>query len=122
CECTPWLVADGAIAFTHSRFAAADHENGGGLALAPKQTWSGGLSGRHGVGPGVVRGGLRFYGIGDRPASDDGVLVAPGFTQFDLHLGYRHRRFDIAFDVENLLNSTFRSAQFATTGRLRAEP
>ena len=41
------------------------------------------------VGPGVARGGLRFYGIGDRPASDDGELVAPGFTHFDLHLGYR---------------------------------
>jgi len=39
--------------------------------------------------PGVARAGLRFYGIGDRPASDDGVLVAPGFTQFDAHLGYR---------------------------------
>jgi hypothetical protein len=64
---------------------------GGGLALAPKQTWSGGVSARHELGPGTARAGLRFYGIGDRPASDDGVIVAPGFTQFDLHLGYRHR-------------------------------
>ena len=68
------------------------------------------------------RAGLRFYGIGDRPASDDGVLVAPGFTQFDAHLGYRQRWFDVAFDVENLLNGAFRSAQFATVSRLRSEP
>jgi len=120
-EFTPWLAADGAVTFTHSQFTA-DHENGNGLALAPKQTWSGGLSLRHELGPGVGRAGLRFYGIGDRPASDDGVLVAPGFTQFDAHLGYRHRWFDIAFDIENLFNSVFRSAQFDTVSRLPNEP
>jgi len=120
-EFTPWLAADGAVTVTHSQFSS-DHENGNGLALAPKQTWSGGLSARHALGPGVARAGLRFYGIGDRPASDDGVLVAPGFTQVDAHLGYRHRNFDVAFDVENLLNGAFRSAQFATVSRLPNEP
>jgi TonB family protein len=120
-EFTSWLAADGALTFTRSQFTA-DHANGAGLALSPKQTWSGGLSARHPLGPGVGRAGLRFYGIGDRPASDDGVLVAPGFTQFDAHLGYRQRWFDVAFDVENLLNGAFRSAQFATVSRLRSEP
>ncbi|HEY3255900.1 MAG TPA: TonB family protein [Polyangiaceae bacterium] len=120
-ELTPWLAADGALTFSHSQFTT-DHENGAGLALAPKQTWSGGLSARHELGPGVGRAGLRFYGIGDRPASDDGVLVAPGFTQVDAHFGYRHRWFDVAFDVENLLNGAFRSAQFATVSRMRSEP
>ena len=120
-EFTSWLAADGSITFTKSQFSG-DHENGNGLALAPKQTWSGGVSARHDLGPGVARGGLRFYGIGDRPASDDGTIVAPGFTQFDLHMGYRVRRFDLAFDVENLFNSAFRSAQFDTTSRLRNEP
>ena len=52
----------------------------------------------------VARAGVRFYGIGDRPASDDGELIAPGFTQFDVHLGYRHRWFDVALDIENLFN------------------
>src|SRR5450432_2872491 len=120
-EFTPWLAADGAVTFTHSQFTT-DHENGGGLALAPKQTWSGGVSARRELGPGVGRAGLRFYGIGDRPASDDGALVAPGFTQFDAHLGYRQRWFDVAFDVENLLNGVYRSAQFDTVSRLRGEP
>ena len=69
-----------------------------------------------------MRGGLRFYGIGDRPATDDGALVAPGFTQVDLHLGYRHRWFDLSFDVENLLDAELRAAQFATVGRLPGEP
>ena len=49
-------------------------------------------------------------------------LIAPGFNQVDLHLGYRHRWFDLALDVENLLNGNYRSAQFATIGRLATEP
>jgi hypothetical protein len=120
-EVTPGLAADLELTFTKSRFTT-DRENGGGLALAPKRTWAGGLSGRHALGPGVVRAGLRFYGIGDRPATDDGALTAPGFTQFDLHVGYRHRWFDVAVDVENLLDGDYRAAQFSTVSRLRTEP
>ena len=120
-EITKWLSVDGDVTFTKSQFST-DGANGGGLALAPKQTYSGGISARHEAGPGIARGGLRFYGITDRPASDDGQLVAPGFTIFDLHAGYRLRRFDLALDVENLFNQDSRSAQFATVGRLRNEP
>src|SRR5262249_30286543 len=117
-ELTSWLAADLDVTFTKSAFV----DNAGGLALAPRRTWSGGLSARPELGPGTVRGGIRFYGIADRPATDDGALVARGFTQFDLHLGYRHRWFDVALDVENLFDQTFRSAQFATVGRLANEP
>jgi TonB family protein len=120
-ELTRWLAADLDLTFTHADLRA-NAGNGNGLALAPKQTWSGGLSARHELGPGIARGGLRFYGIGDRPASDDGALIAPGFTQVDLHLGYRYERFDLAFDIENLLNGTYRAGQFDTTSRLPTEP
>src|SRR5207247_2649580 len=102
-EIARWLAADLDVTFTQSRFTLGD-TNGGGLALAPKWTWAGGLSARHPVGPGVARAGLRFFGIGDRPASDDGVLVATGFTEVDLQVGYRHRWFDVALGIENLLN------------------
>lgn len=120
-EITSWLAADLDVTFTRSQFAA-DGGNGGGLALAPQQTWSGGLSARHQLGPGIARGGVRVFGIGDRPASDDGVLKAPGWTQVDLHLGYRMRWFDVGLDIENLLNGQYRGAQFATTSRLSGEP
>jgi outer membrane receptor protein involved in Fe transport len=120
-EITPWLAADLDLTFSHSQLKA-NAGNGDGLALAPKQTWAGGLSARHALGPGTARAGLRIYGIGDRPASDDDVLVAKGFSQVDLHLGYRIDRFDFAFDIENLLNGTFRAAQFDTVSRLAGEP
>ncbi len=48
--------------------------------------------------------------------------MAPGFTQVDLLVGYRRRWFDVALNVENLLNATFRGAQFATVSRLAGEP
>lgn len=120
-ELFTWLAADLDVTVTRSQLAT-EGGNGGGLVLAPQQTWSGGLSARHQLGPGVARGGLRAFGIGDRPATDDGVLIAPGWTQVDLHLGYRLGMFDLALDIENLLNSQFRGAQFATTSRLRGEP
>ncbi len=124
-EFTRWLAADLDLTFTKSRTKsrfAGDSSNGGGLALAPKRTWSGGVSARQPWGPGAGRAGIRFFGIADRPATDDGALVAPGFTQLDLHLGYRHRRFDVSLDAENILNRAFRSAQFSTTARLPTEP
>jgi TonB family protein len=120
-EITPWLAADLDLTFTEANLRE-DAESASGLALSPKQTWAGGVSARHALGPGTGRAGVRFYGIGDRPASDDGVLVASGFTQFDVHVGYRQRWFDVALDIENLFNASFRAAQFATVSRLPNEP
>ncbi len=121
-ELTPWLSADLDLTATKSRLTQ-NAGNGNSVALAPGSTWAGGLSARH---PSGIRAGWRFYGVGDRAATQDfpapGSLVADGFTVFDLHVGYRHRRFDVAFDVENLFNAKYRAAQFATTSRLRGEP
>lgn len=121
-ELTKWLAADLDVTATKSTLTQ-NAGNGDAVALAPRYTWAGGLSVRH---PSGFRGGFRFYGVGDRPATQDypgpGSLVADGFTVFDLHAGYRHRRFDVALDVENLFNTTYKSAQFATTSRLRNEP
>ncbi len=121
-EITKWLAADLDITLTHSAFTVNHGNATGALALAPKETWSGGLSARHKLGPGVIRGGFRFYGIGDRPASDDGAITVPGWTQFDLHVGYKHKRFDVALDIENLFDGHYYSAAFDTVSRLRTDP
>jgi TonB family protein len=121
-ELTKWLAADLDLTATKAAFTQ-NAGNGASVALAPRHTWAGGLSARH---PSGFRGGLRLYGISDRPATADypapGSLVADGFTVFDLHAGYQHRRFDIALDVENLFDAHYKSAQFATTSRLPGEP
>lgn len=93
--------------------------NGDAIALAPRYTWAGGLSARHPTG---WRAGLRFYGVGDRPATEDELLTVDGFTLVDFHAGYGTRRWDGGLDVENLFDARYRSAQFATTSRLRNEP
>ena len=46
----------------------------------------------------------------------------PASPQFDLHVGYRHRRFDVALDIENLFDGQFRSARSTPSSRLRTEP
>jgi TonB family protein len=119
---TKWLTADLDFTATKSRLTQ-NAGNGASVALAPIRTWAGGLSARH---PSGIRGGMRFYGVSDRPATQDypapGSLVADGFTVFDLHAGYKHKRFDVSLDVENLFGAAYKSAQFATTSRLRTEP
>jgi outer membrane receptor protein involved in Fe transport len=115
-------VADLDLAITDARFQH-NAGNGSAIALAPRHTWAGGLSARH---PAGWRGGLRFYGVGKRAGTEDypepGSLTAEGFTVVNLHMGYRHRRFDVGFDIENLLDTVYRSAQFATVSRLPGEP
>ncbi|MCA9588069.1 MAG: TonB-dependent receptor [Myxococcales bacterium] len=117
-EITKWLSADLDVTATKSAFVA-NRGNGDAVALAPRRTWAGGLSARH---PNGVRGGFRFYGVGDRPATEDEFIVAEGFTVADVHLGYQTRRFDVGLDVENLFNARYKAAQFASTSRLRTEP
>jgi len=118
-EITEWLAADLDLTATKSAFVL-NRGNGDSVALAPRFTWAGGISARHPTNG--LRGGFRFYGVGDRPATEDEFITAEGFTVFDLHLGYRLRRFDVGLDIENLLNSKYKAAQFATTSRMRYEP
>ncbi len=117
-EITRWLAVDADLTATDSSFVG-NRGNANAVALAPRFTWAGGVSARH---PSGFRGGLRFYGLGDRPATEDRFLTAEGFTVFDLHLGYRTRRLDLALDIENLLDTSYKAAQFATTSRLAREP
>jgi TonB family protein len=113
-----WLSADLDLTATKSAFVQSTG-NGSAVALAPRYTWAAGLSARHPTG---FRAGVRMYGVGDRPATEDEFLTATGFTVFDLHAGYQARRWDIGLDVENLFDAKYRGAQFATTSRLRNEP
>jgi TonB family protein len=117
-EITPWLAADLDLTATKSAFTE-NRGNGNAVALAPRNTWAGGLSARH---PSGLRGGIRFYGVGDRPATQDEFIVAQGFTVVDFHAGYQAKKFEVGLDIENLLDSQYKAAQFATTSRLRTEP
>ncbi|MEK7720714.1 MAG: TonB-dependent receptor [Bacteroidota bacterium] len=88
------------------------------VPLAPTLTASGGLS--------VIReqgfnGSIRFRHLSDRPANEDNSVVALGHTLFNASLAYNFKQFTFAVNGENLLNSEWNEAQFATETRLKGE-
>jgi outer membrane receptor protein involved in Fe transport len=111
-----WLNVDADATWTHARFVE-NAGNGNAVALAPTFLASAGA---------VVKlkewfGRLGMVHVADRPATEDGALVALGFTRFDLVAGYKSPRFEISGGIQNLLNAQWREAQFASTSRLPTE-
>jgi hypothetical protein len=71
--------------------------------------------------PAGAYGKVGLLHVGDRPATEDRFLTAQGFTRMDLSGGYRYQRYELALSLENLLNTAWREAQFATTSRVPGE-
>lgn len=88
------------------------------VPLAPTLTASGGIS--------VIReqgfsGSIRFRHLNNRPANEDNSVVALGHTLYNASLAYTYQQFTFAVNAENLLNSDWNEAQFATETRLKGE-
>jgi outer membrane receptor for Fe3+-dicitrate len=110
----PWLRLDANVSLAHAQFVH-NAANGNGLALAPKIMGQGGIT--------VIQGdgfvSLRGRGIGDRPGADDNPkLVAQGYFILDLVAGYKLGKLDLSLTLNNLLDSTWREAQFADSSRV----
>lgn len=115
---TDWLFADVDFTWNDARFRQ-NAGNGTAVALAPRFTIASGLSVMTHFG---LRSSLRFTGVGPRPATEDEFLQAQGSYLLDAFVGYRWRFIEVGLSVENLTDSRYRAAQFATTSRLRSEP
>ena len=113
-----WLWADLDVSFVNAVYRN-NAGNGNAVALAPPWVVAAGLSARH---PSGLYGSLRLRAIADRPADPSGTFTAQGFALLYAQLGYRHAWYDIGLHIENLLNSTWREAQFEEDSRLRNEP
>ncbi|MDP3216051.1 MAG: hypothetical protein Q8S73_18225 [Deltaproteobacteria bacterium] len=85
---------------------------------APQLVVSAGLSARHPIG---LFGSVRLRAVDDRPANEDRSLTAEGFAILSAQVGYRRGWWEVAVPAENLLDSTWREAQFANESRLRNE-
>lgn len=114
---TSWLFFDLDLTVNDARFTQ-NAGNANAVALAPRITVASGLSV---LTPFGLRGSLRFTGVAARPATEDGFLVAQGAYLLDAFVSYRYRAIEVGLSVENLTNAAYRSAQFATTSRLRDE-
>jgi outer membrane receptor protein involved in Fe transport len=117
-ELLKWLFADLDVTLARGRFRDLPAgENY--IPLAPTFTLTGGISVQH---PSGVYGRVGVRTIADRPLTEDNFLRAEGFTLFDLSVGYRQRRFEVSLVIDNLLNTEWREAQFATSSRLPSDP
>lgn len=109
----PWLRADADVTWSHARF-----RDGSFVPLAPEWTWSGGVQALH---PAGTFGSVRVQGISDRPANESGSITAQGFQRVDVEVGHRWRFLQAAVSVRNLLDASWRQAQFANASRLQGE-
>jgi len=110
-----WLFANGDFNYAFAR--SKDTENDF-IPLAPRITSSGGLN----FSKKKVSAGINFRYIQDRPANEDNSIVAEGYLVTDLSASYNFKKVTLGFAIENLLNTEWNEAQFATESRLQFEP
>ena len=78
----------------------------GGLFYKAKQGFNGGLSYRY---------------IKSRPANEDNSIVAKGYFIMDGSLNYTRSKYEVGLAVENMFNTKWNEAQFATESQLKGE-
>jgi outer membrane receptor protein involved in Fe transport len=115
------VFADAALTFNRARFRE-DDGSGTLVPLAPTRTFVAGVGVREPVGPITAFGSVRVKSMADRPATQDGRLVAEGFTLLDAQAGARWKQLELAVDALNALDTSWREGQLAVTSRMQYEP
>jgi outer membrane receptor protein involved in Fe transport len=59
--------------------------------------------------------------VGDRPANEDGSIVAKGYFLADALASYTKNRYTMGISIQNLFNTRWKETQFATESRLKDE-
>jgi outer membrane receptor protein involved in Fe transport len=111
------LFADADMTLTRAIYRA-NEGNGGAVALAPTRTLTAGIGFRA---PWGTYGSARVRSIASRPATEDGRLLAEGFTVVDAQVGHRLGPVELSLDAQNLLDTSWREVQFATESQLPGE-
>ncbi|MDX1685500.1 MAG: TonB-dependent receptor, partial [Saprospiraceae bacterium] len=112
------LYFDSDLTWTRARSIEGE-EGENYIPLAPEWTAAGGMSWKSENG---LNAGLRYRFLGDRPANEDYSIVAFGYFILDANAGYTFGNgLTIGFSAENLLNTEWEEAQFATESRLLTE-
>ncbi|WP_338814878.1 TonB-dependent receptor [Bernardetia sp. Wsw4-3y2] len=88
------------------------------IPLAPDFTLVSGFNIIHRSG---IYGSLNMRYLDNRPANEDNSIVAKGYTIFDLNAGYKWRRFNFGFQIQNLFDTDWNETQFATESQLQNE-
>jgi hypothetical protein len=112
-----WLWADADVNLAHGRFTQ-EAAGANRIPLAPTMTATAGLTVRD---AGRVSGGLRLRHVGARAAIEDNSVRALGYTVWECFGSVQLRAARLFVAVDNLLDTRWNEAQFATTSRLRSE-
>jgi outer membrane receptor protein involved in Fe transport len=89
------------------------------IPLAPRVTSTGGVFYKKKE---CLNGGLTYRYIKDRPANEDNSIIAKGYFLLDASINYSRSGYEVGIAMENILNTQWNEAQFATTSRLKNEP
>jgi hypothetical protein len=112
-----FLYFDADMNWAHPRLANKTKGNNY-VELAPTFTSTGGA----GV---QTRSGftfnLRYRYMHDRPATQDGSIMAKGYFVNDLVTGYEKKKWGVSVQIQNLFNVKWNEAMFAQTTRLKGE-
>jgi outer membrane receptor protein involved in Fe transport len=111
------LYLDCDINYTLSK-SINEAKNQNFIPLAPKFTSIGGVTYEPIK---KLQTALRYRHIGDRAANEDNSVVAKGYTLLDANVNYTIKHFAFGIYAENLLNTTWREAQFNTETKLKNE-
>jgi len=112
-----WMWADVDLNLSDGRYVD-EPEGANYIALAPRLSSQGGINFQH---PSGLEGAFRYRLIGDRPANEDNSVVARGYFIGNVILAYRMQGFRIFAQLENMLNTEWKEAQFDTESRLYNE-
>lgn len=110
------LSADANINFAHAR-SIEDAKGENYIPLAPTVTSTGGINYQRNNWNAAVR----YRYIANRAANEDYSITAKGYFITDASVSYAARKWELGVVVENLFNTEWNEAQFATESRLRNE-
>ena len=68
-----------------------------------------------------LKGGISYRYMKDRPANQDGSLIAKGYFVNDLTTYFTNRKYEIGIEIQNLFNVRWREEQFEVRSRLKNE-
>lgn len=117
CELGEHVYVQADYTFSHAR-SMDDPEGENYIPLAPVHTFVAGVSYQYKS----FTANLKCRYLGDRPANEDYSITAKGYFVTDLNATYTYKRFTVGAVLENLFNTAWNEAQFATETRLRDEP
>ncbi len=117
-QITTNIFANANLNFTKPR-SIDDLKGEDHIPLAPTFTSTGGIFYKKKQG---FNGGMTYRYIKDRPANEDNSIIAQGYFLLDGSINYTKPKYEIGLALENILNTEWNEAQFATESRLLSEP